>query len=233
MKREQIIEELTRFYESKGIVPNENFNCPKNKDCTNRNIPLAQGMQCHVGSCFGEDKIKVLVVSLDCGAGGKANIIQRTKDVEVKDDTNPHMMGTKLIISDILQYENKSEALKHFAMTNSCKCTRKDSNDTNQLPDYYFKQCADYKENEIEIINPDIIYFQGVRALIGLTFKNIDNNNPDISNFLKKLIIGKNEYLAVQCIHPSARGRSYKTKKKFYSEQLPLINNYIRNLLDV
>jgi len=228
--RKELVAKLNEFYESVGIVPNESFNCPKMEQCNKQGIKLAQGMQCHIGSNFGEDKIKVLVVSLDCGAGGKASIDIRTQEVE-KGDTNPHMRGTKSIISNILKYE-ENEALKHFAMTNSCKCTRADSKSTDQIPEFYYEQCAVYKINEIELINPDIIYLQGKRALIGLQFENIEGLKTPISDYLKNLVIGNKKYYAVQCIHPSARGRHAQRKKIFYNDILPQINNILRAKLN-
>lgn len=223
--RKELVAKLNEFYESFGIVPTESFSCPKMEQCNKQGIKLAQGMQCHIGSNFGEDKIKVLVVSLDCGAGGKASIDIRTREVE-KGDTNPHMRGTKSIISNILKYE-ENEALKHFAMTNSCKCTRADPKSTDQMPEFFFEQCAEYKIIEIGLVNPDIIYLQGKRALIGLKFEDIEGLSTHISEFLKYIVIGEKRYYSVQCIHPSARGRHAQRKKIFYNEILPQINSLL------
>lgn len=222
--RTELVSKLNEFYNSTGIVPGETFNCPKMEQCNSKGIKLAQGMQCHVGTKLSEDEIKVLVVSLDCGYGGKSGIEERTKEVE-KGDTNPHMIGTKMIISNILKYE-KDEALKHYVMTNSCKCSRIDSPD--QLPEFYYEQCSEYKIKEIEIIKPDIIYLQGKRALIGLKFGNIEKFINPFPEFLKYLIVDGEEYLTVQCIHPSARGRHAQRKKVFYNDILPQINDFLK-----
>lgn len=229
-KREEIIEVLNKFYNEKGITPDDNFNCPNKDNCNRRDIPLAQGMQCHVGTEYGEaGKIKALVVSLDCGGGGKETIEDRTKDVQ-EGHNNPQMKGTTLCISDLLQMkENPKESLSYYAMTNSCKCSRKDS--SNQLPDFFYEQCAEFKIKEIELIDPDVAYFQGKNALIGVNFENIDNRTDGIFEHLKHLRIGNKKIYAVQCIHPSARGSNYKRRVSFYDEKLPKINDYIRKII--
>lgn len=231
-KREEIVTKLNDYYEEKGIIPDKRrFNCTNKDKCNSKGIQmaidLAQGMQCHIGSNFGEDGIiKVLVVSLD-SKGGKDYINDRTKEVE-KGDNNPHMKRTMELIADILQIENSIESLRFYAMTNSCKCSRESKNDSNQLPDFFYEQCVEFKIKEIELIEPDIIYFQGKRALIGLNFENIDNQTMDIFEYIKFLKVGNKKFYAVQCIHPSARGRNSNRKKFFYNELLPQINEYLR-----
>lgn len=231
--REEIVTKLSNYYEENGIIPDERrFNCPNKDKCNNMGITLAQGMQCHIGSKFGEpDQIKVLVVSLDCGWGGKDNIEGRTQTIEELisgNKINPHMSGTIDCISDLLQFEKKKESLRHYIMTNSCKCSRNDSPD--QLPISFYEQCAEFKMKEIELIEPDIIYFQGQRALIGLDFESIDNQLTGIFEYLKFLKIGERKIYAVQCIHPSARGRNSNRKKIFYEELLPQINEHLRDI---
>ena len=227
--REEIVTKLRNYYEENGIIPDENFNCLNKDKCNSQGIQLAQGMQCHIGSNFGEvGRIKVLVVSLDCG-GGIDNIAVRTQTVEMGDN-NPHMKKTMELIADIMQFENKLESLRYYAMTNSCKCSRKGT-DTSQLPDFFYEQCIEFKIKEIELIEADIIYFQGKRALIGLNFENLNNQTTGIFEYIKLLKIGTKKFYAVQCIHPSARGKHSQRKKTFYTEILPQINDYLREKL--
>jgi hypothetical protein len=235
-KREEVLKVLNDYYNENGIIPDkEQFNCPNKDKCNNKatisNISLAQGMQCHIGSKFlDESKIKVLVVSLDCGSGGINIIEERTTDVE-KNDHNPHMKGTKLILSNLFNNTDEYELLKNFSMTNSCKCSRIGSSD--QLPDFFYEQCAEFKVKEIELINPDVVYFQGQRALIGINFENINDQTTDIFEYLKHVKIGNRTIYAVQCIHPSARGRNYKRRKDFYDNLLPKINEFLRDSIKV
>jgi len=236
-KRVDIVNELKEFYQSEGILPNEKFDCKNKNECNIRygqianGELLAQGMQCHVGTKYGENKIKALVVSLDCGGGGAQNIEERTKSVEIG-GTNTHMLGTTKSISHLLfgdKVDTTKECLQYYAMTNACKCCRKNS--SNQLPPFFYEQCNSYKIKEIEIINPNIIYFQGNSSLNGIHFSNIDNQTTDIFEYLKTISVGDKNIFAVKCIHPSARGKHVARRNKFYIEMLPKINDYLREKL--
>lgn len=228
--REEIITRLREYYEENGIIPDERFDCPNKNKCNSKSIPLAQGMQCHVGKKFGELKISALVVSLDCGWGGALNIEERTKEVE-NVGNNPHMRGTIKCISNLLfnNDENK-ECLQYYAMTNSCKCTRQNSAD--QLPDFFYEQCILHKIKEIEILDPDVIYFQGKRALFGLDFLDIDSQTDGMFEYLKGLRINGRIIYVVKCIHPSARGRHAQKRKLFYNQTLPMINDFLKHKLN-
>ena len=232
--RKELVVKLNEFYNTFGIVPDESFNCPKMEECNKKGIKLAQGMQCHVGSKYGEKGVpKVMVVSLVCGDGGIETIVNRTNTIEGlinKNKINPHMRGTIDCISDVLKFENKKDSLKYYVMTNSCKCSR-EVGQTDQLPEFFYEQCAEYKINEIDLVKPDIIYLQGRRALIGLKFENIEGLSVQISEYLKYLVIGDKKYYAVQCIHPSARGRHAQRKKMFYNEIMPEINRLLTEKL--
>lgn len=227
MERDEIIKKLKNFYEIEHIAPKNDFNCKNKEVCNVIGNDLGVGMQCHVGTKYGQGKQKLLVVSLDCGTGGADNIDDRTNDVESCKFLYPHMKGTGKIISDFYGID-RVEALKYFAMTNSCKCSRKDS--SNQLEYRFYINCADYKQKEIEILDPDVIYFLGVNSRAGFEgkFKEMDNIPKDLSEYIKLIDINSKDYLAVICIHPSARGRHSKVAKKFYGETIHVINNYIK-----
>lgn len=234
--RNEIVSSLNFFYESEGIVPTAMFNCRFKYDCNRRysiQTPtehLAQGMQCHVGTKYGEHKIKALVVSLDCGWGGAENMEERTLDVE-KGSNNPQMKGTLKCISNLLfRTDDNKESLKYYAMTNSCKCSRPDSPD--QLPDFLYEQCIPFKKQEIEILNPNVIFFQGKKALLGIEFYDIDNQSNDIFEYLKFIKVNDKMIFAVKCIHPSARGRHASRKNTFYNQLLPKINQFLREQLN-
>jgi len=227
MKRETIIKDLKDYYNRENIVPGINFNCNKKDCCQVINNNNAVGMQCHVGTKYGENKYNVLVVSLDCGHGGASNIDERTKDVESSDFSNLHMKGTGKLIGDF--YETSStEALKYYAMTNSCKCSKKTS--SNQQGYNLHSNCANHKLSEIDILQPDVIYFQGInsRAAIESKFQNIDNIPKELSSYIKYLEIGDKRYPAVLCVHPSARGRHRIVANHFYDVTIKEINKYIK-----
>jgi hypothetical protein len=230
MEREEIVNKLKSYYELEHIAPNKEFNCKKKDLCNVIGNDLAVGMQCHVGTKYGEGKHKLLVVSLDCGKGGANNIDDRTKHVESSNYLNPHMRGTGKIIRDFYGIDGTegTEALKYFALTNSCKCTRNNSPDQLEYPFHF--NCAEYKLKEIEILDPDVIYFQGINSRAGIEwkFKMMDNVPQDLSAYIKQIEINGKNYPAVVCIHPSARGRHSKVAKKFYDETIREINKYIK-----
>jgi hypothetical protein len=233
-KREDILTELKQYYSINGIVANNNFNCKHKNECDKKCNELTHGMQCHIGTKYGELKIKPLVVSLDCGGGGAEMLDERTVTIENlinESSLNHHMRGTVKTISNLLFNVNSNkESLRYYAMTNACKCCY--SKSTNQLPDFFYEQCISYKIKEIEIICPNLIYFQGNKSLYGLKFSNIDDQSNGIFEYLKYVSIGEEKIYAVKCIHPSARGKHMTKKIKFYNEILPEINNYLKDKLN-
>ena len=64
-KVEQLKKKLQEYYESRGIIPGEQFCCKNQEKCPGE---LSRGMQCYIGSRYGE-KMRVVVASLDCGNG--------------------------------------------------------------------------------------------------------------------------------------------------------------------
>ena len=86
--REQLVEELSAYYKKVGVNPYD-FHCPHENNCPG---DLARGMECHIGLKYGLKK-RILVSSMDSGAGGGDNIKGRTESVYRAHD-NPHMRGT-------------------------------------------------------------------------------------------------------------------------------------------
>lgn len=243
--RNKIIENLNVYYSNEGIVPDDSFACKHKEKCTGE---LARGMQCGIGNRYGE-KTKIVIVSLDCGGGGKANIADRTQGI-IEHLHNPHMKGTLYCASMLLNFidfnsedplerwsdewkQNNCEfidqAIPFFAMTNSCKCCRKGS--TKQLETEYYKQCSEYKLKEIEILEPDIVIFQGKNALVGCEFSDIEElKGQDMFDYLKIITINKKTMFAIKSIHPSARGRHYQKVKDFMNRIFPEIVKYINSI---
>lgn len=228
--RNETVSLLKKYYADNGILPGDKFNCINKEICKG----FCGGMQCHIGHKFGQ-KTRVLVVSLDCGNGGAQEIDERTEtieDLKSAPKINLHMDGTIKCVADFFEFEKDKEkdCLPYYAMTNACKCTRQNS--ANQMDWKYFDRCAFLKKEEIKIINPEVVYFQGQRAIIGCEFKPIEGVPENLKDFLQYLMIDNKKYIAVKCIHPSARGRNFKRRKEFYEKTITLINKYIReNLL--
>lgn len=230
MNRFDLISRLEVFYKENGLLPNEEFAC-KNKDkCKPDEHNFAKGMQCHVGQHYGENCLRVLVVSLDCGNGGAQTIAERTQTVEdvVFESPNPHMKGTIQVISNFLEMDTR-DSLTHYAMTNSCKCCN--MNSANQLNSIFYERCIEHKLNEIEVLTPNIIYFQGKNSLMGIKFNSIERVPLHLSRYIKYAKINGKNYLSVICIHPSARGRHKTRVKEFYENTIVEINSFIKDNL--
>ncbi|MDF9831336.1 hypothetical protein [Parabacteroides sp. PF5-6] len=227
MSKEKFVAELAAFYESNGIIPYGEFSCKNQEKCGITLEKHAPGMQCHVGSHYGENCPKVLVVALDCG-GGAQTIAARTETIEdvVNHPINLHMKGTLQTISTFLGM-NAADSLKHYAMTNACKCSWKDS--TNQLHYSFYQNCSALKLKEIEVLKPDIIFFQGKNALIDVAFSEVEGVPTHLMPYIKYANINGQQYLSVLCIHPSARFAHTQKRIEFYDRVIVEINNFIKN----
>jgi hypothetical protein len=224
-------------------VPDDSFACKYKEKCTGE---LARGMQCGIGNRYGE-KTKIVIVSLDCGGGGKANIADRTQSV-IEHLHNPHMKGTLYCASMLLNFidfnsedpwgrwtdkwnQNNGkfidQAIPFFAMTNACKCCRLAS--TSKLPTKYYRLCAEYKFNEIKILEPEILIFQGNDALTKSWeyLSNIEElrDNKKVFDSLKMMTIEDRSFYAILSIHPSARQRG--NVNEFMNDTFPQIVQYI------
>ena len=123
------------------------------------------------------------------------------------------------------------QAIPFFAMTNSCKCCRIGS--TTQLAIEYYEQCSEYKLKEIEILEPDIVIFQGKNAIVGCEFTDIEElKGLKISEYLKNITLNGKTMFAIKSIHPSARGRHYKKVKFFMNQIFPEIVKHINSKKD-
>ena len=163
-KIEQLKKKLQEYYESRGIIPGEQFCCKNQDKCPGE---LSRGMQCHIGSRYGE-KMRIVVASMDCGNGGADTIEVRTEKV-VSDaegnERNPHMRGTFKSLALFFDEQAPNNLVHYMAMINTCKCCGKDS--PNHLPEAYYRNCSEYTLSELLVLKPDVILFQGKFAPIG------------------------------------------------------------------
>ena len=241
--RNNIVKELNRYYSEQGINSDpENFACMNKNNCEG---DLTRGMQCGIGTLYGE-KRRILIVSLDCGRGGAAVIEKRTEDIQ-EHLFNPHMKGTlyctSMLLGDIdcdstnpwehwtteWKKEDKDfvdRSIPYFAMINACKCCRREL--TRKLESKYYRKCARHKLMEIELLNPDIVVFQGNDSRINCWdyFSDIEGlKDSEISGSLKKMKLGERTFYAVLSIHPSAPQK--KRVNTFMNQTFPKIVQYI------
>ena len=224
---------LRDYYIREGIIPNDCFAYKMLNHCseTDKTGKLARGMQCHIGSRFGE-KMRVLVAALDCGNGGAEVIESRTADVVsgASKPLHPHMRGTYKALSYFLEDDEPTKLVDYMAMVNTCKCCRIDS--SNHLSWNYYWNCKPHLLAEISIIQPDVILFQGKNSIIGCRdlLNPIDGIEDDeIMAYLRQFTTMDFSCYAVTCIHPSARGRSVYKRIHFYDIILPKVAEYIKS----
>lgn len=232
---EEITKTLKAYYSAEGLIPGSAFACKYINNCPEPpGESLARGMQCHIGSKYGEDgKMKILVASLDCGGGGKGTIEERRERVvsDAKKDThNLHMTGTFKALSYFLGEKEPSKLVHYMIMTNTCKCCRESS--TRQMDYKFFQRCGEYTIAEIETIKPDVILFQGKSSSIGcssLLYPIAGIEDVEISHSLRLFKHNGFNCYAVLCIHPSARFKYTKARIEFYNETLPKIADHIKS----
>ena len=123
-----------------------------------------------------------------------------------------------------------------MVMTNTCKCCFEKS--SHHLGVKYYLNCGSFTVQEIVIIRPDVVLFQGKNAPIfcasngylhSVKITEGMESEQIIHNYLRLFYDNETGFMcyAVICIHPSARGRSAKKKKIFYNEELPIIAKFI------
>ena len=226
---DQIKANLKDYYEKEGIEPNR-FACRNIEQCKG---DYARGMQCYLGSEYGK-KTKILVASLDCGNGGHNDMETQTVNVladAANGGNDRHMKGTYGALSLFYGADMpSSQIVRYIAMTNTCKCCRQAyaKNPSNHMPYSFFWNCREHTVNEILLLRPDIILFQGKLAPIGCQEMMTPVDDSTLKDYLFVLRYKGLTCYAVKCIHPSARGRSASKRKTFYKDTLPIIVDYIK-----
>lgn len=224
---ESVKAKLRSYYQEAGILPNERCKCAHLDKCAG---DFARGMQCHVGSKYGE-KLRILVASMDCGYGGADVLEERIRKVVEKaqnGDLDKHMQGTYQALELFYGEEDPKQLVNYMAMTNTCKCCEK--NTSRHMPWRFYWNCREHSLAEIIRIAPEVILFQGKFAPTGCSeyFSAIEGiADPEIKACLKYMDYQDLHCYAILCIHPSAYGRVMKKKLHFYNEVLPKIAEYV------
>lgn len=240
MERSIIIKELEQYYNQEGIKRGAEFACKNKENCKETKDGIARGMQCHIGSKYGNgERMRVLVASMDCGYGGDSPMEERRQKLENDALTplNPHMRGTYSALKLFLGDDEPKDLVHYMAMTNTCKCCRETS--SKHMTYKYYWNCRDHTVEEILRIRPEVILFQGAFAPhIYSTMLSPVTEDPAYKE-LKLFKYKDFECYAVMCIHPSAcYGRNAKRWKEFYKGTegkeaiLSKIADYIKNQLN-
>ena len=201
---------------------------PKGRD-------LVKGAEAHVGEKYG-DPIRLVVISLDTGGDPKEEygeaLLERRKTIQAVtyDCANPHMKGTIETLGHLYgRDKSESDLLKRFAMTNSAKCSGKDSK-TSMVPDKLYKNCKEHGLAELKELKPQLIVTQGAKARELLDCRCIDEEEireyvpcsiwddlylrswiyKQLKKYLKYWDNGKRDVPVLQTIHPSAHGGQWQ-----------------------
>ena len=231
------VEKLRKLYDRRKIGVNreditfccEHFACcskaaaeakPKGRD-------LVKGSEAHVGEKYGAP-IRLVVISLDTGGDPDEKFGDSVgKDLQsVKyRGANPHMKGTIETLWHLYgRGKPERDLLKRFAMTNSAKCSGKDTS-KESVPDELYKKCRDHGLAELCVLDPELIVTQGKKAEYLLDCRAIDEEKirkympcsiwddlylrswicEQLKKYLKYWNNGTRCVPVLQAIHPSAR----------------------------
>jgi len=181
---------LNSYYQEQGIYP-LTFACPHAaicRACAYPN-PMTECRMTHVGSLYGKQYPRIVVVSLDPPSGLPPEAENRTIEAEgkrieslVPDPNNVHWIATNIIVKDILRlwgypskpneatigqsYSGRDKPIvsMYFAHVNAAKCSM-NRKGKKQAPAQVHARCSgSYLAGELAILQPQIIISQGVRA---------------------------------------------------------------------
>lgn len=163
---EQFEVSLRDFYETNRIAVS-NFSCKHLEKCEAASSPrpLHNGAEGHIGSQYGS-VLRLVIVSLDTGHESN-NLEERRKRVEsvTEEGINPHMRGTTTLVQKILGdvVPENSNIHQYYSMVNSAKCSGADDKQ-DMVNDELYSNCLEYTMREIELLKPQLLVTQGVKA---------------------------------------------------------------------
>lgn len=213
--RDHVAIELAAFYGKERIAAS-NFDCEHSEQCRQamNDVRLYRGRAAFVGSKYG-NKRKVLIIAMDAGntePEGMENVIQemdaRRRAIEDTVPSNPHMRGTVEFLRVVLGSADEADnSLAYCSIVNAAKCSRVCC--SRPVSNDLYQRCAQFLDEEIDIIAPDFIWIQGRATYSMLLRENIRFRQSDegcVSEGIRFLRYG--DIPTVKTAHPSARGKS-------------------------
>ena len=193
--------------------------------------------------------MRLVFISLDTGGSKKepkrefgADLIEHKKDIQAQTYrcANPHMRGTIKTLRHLYGRDDRdSDLLKRFAMTNSAKCSGKES--AGMVPDQLYDNCKGHGIAELNELDPQLIVTQGVKAremlnCLELEKEELKKNMPSVSTLncmqvkkhLKcwKMDNQEEPVWVLQCPHPSS-----PSWHEFKRTMLPTLAHVLRRRL--
>jgi len=155
---------------------------------------------------------------------------RRDEEETTMQNGNPHMRGTIQVVRAVLELGDDISPFLFCAITNAAKCTATDGR-RDMVPDVLFDNCRSLARAELEILSPQIVVTQGVKARNVLSeaegvpgpwlesaIHSLPVDGPPVRSWLRSL---SKEYLRVwrygstaavvlETPHPSARAGQFQ-----------------------
>jgi len=249
-----MIQELTDYYAINGIL-STNFNCKFYPRCNGRTDEnhLVRGKSAYVGREYENHSLpRILFVSLDMAAKSVHRTeeertpsgVRRIEENRVWWDHNPlshwyetHHFALSIANALKIQYSQK-DANAIFAHTNSAKCCEiKDVKEMSS--DTLYKNCRGYIKGEIEILEPDIIVTQGVKAFEAIKYnlREVTLQQPyfpitKIHNRIHVFMVNNHPTLLFRSVVPSWRNkRTILQREEMYPFYIKAVQKFTEQFL--
>lgn len=228
-----MLADLTNYYKNNGILSTQ-FTCQHKDTCIGDCKSFTGPKSAYVGSGY-ENAIlpRLLFLSLDSGSGEQDNQKRLPASVREQEENcnvsylpkNKHWYLTHQLACSILkkfdQNLNIQDVSRYFAHANSAKCCM--NKDKRKKADrILFKNCQEYLNGEIGVLNPDIIVTQGNEAklaMITILAQNGNSQKERIDDFSSIIGIGETEIFWFHTYHPGGWGYFYKQRRDYTNKE--------------
>ena len=247
--------QLSEYYAAQGIHP-QDFRCVHQEFCRRYAYqgvmtPVKMSM---VGSQYGVQYPRIVVVSLDPPNGGDSTSDQRTTatisatheaDNYTTQRTNVHWAMTQIIVKDILAlygYQVQAGAAvvdepyggrpienvcAYFAHVNAAKCSMNNPGKGQAAGQVHQRCSGSYLLGELTVLQPDILITQGsgANAAVGARFPaQVPKRCQPPDAY--RVFIGDKEALWLLMPHPAYRGLTLiRQAWPFYFQQLTALSS--------
>jgi len=242
-----MLSQLEKYYDEVGIL-STNFSCQYFDNCVEGFTDLIKGKSAYVGEDYENRKLpRILFVSLDMGSDTDYELASKRTPKGVKQieanrywqEYNPlwHWHATHDLAVQIAQVFdpklNYKDANRIFAHTNSAKCCGVKSG-REMAPARLFRNCKKYLAEELEILDPNILVGQGVKAREAVFFATVNISNHydyekliSIHERIYVIRIIDHPVLFIDSVFPSWRNdRTRKQKKELYPYYLKAVTEF-------
>jgi len=232
-------------------------NCSDFDKCSNlknKDLCFWTGGVAHVGSKYDfaiKGKVfRIVVTGIDYGEEGLKSLEERRKSIEedcASDmQRNKHMKGTADVLKTIFEIEKEdnnefiegNHVFEMFALVNYLKCSvthksnqvKKGKVSSTASTNLMYRNCSFHYLEEIKILKPSIIIFQGTKAPKAFRDYIEKNKVGEIKEKRERIWevkIKDLKFYTFNFYHPSARGRYY-WRKHFKEVVTPTIK-YAKN----